>query len=447
MEGKMKKIVKALSLLLVALLLFSCVSCGEEEKEISKTYKSLREHLMAEGRVVTNFIRDMEFKYGDARINPAINWEFLDESKAINPDEKIVSCDRLVGWILYRVGFTSQPYDHGITVWPMPDWCEDMGFELITNLEELREGDIVFVNPDSQYRPAHVFMCASTMREDGRFLRYDGGSNERLQCKKGTELVPGEQPFLEPIHNFMYAYRPNDMMLDQTYEDDSDYEPTVTAEPPKVDFTAEIKYGTPTIDAVIGENEYATSFVMDKTTCSAWKGKVGDSKATIYLAWDEAGMYYAAKVADSTPGYKGDDESWVGADCVQIAVDPGRILAGGKFSDGIFFTFGAKADGSVVTYRHNYQPGIITDKVNAKAVGHLAGTSEYIIEAFIPWSEMKVTAGKADTTKFEAKEGAEINILPCIIDSKEDGDTVTSAYKFNNTTFSTVRYVPGKLVK
>ena len=190
----MKKIVKALSLLLVALLLFSCVSCGEEEKENSKTYKSLREHLMAEGRVVTNFIRDMEFKYGDARINPAINWEFLDESKAINPDEKIVSCDRLVGWILYRVGFTSQPYDHGITVWPMPDWCEDMGFELITNLEELREGDIVFVNPDSKYRPAHVFMCASTMREDGRFLRYDGGSNERLQCVKGTELVAGNTP-------------------------------------------------------------------------------------------------------------------------------------------------------------------------------------------------------------------------------------------------------------
>ena len=180
----MKKIVKALSLLLVALLLFSCVSCGEEEKEISKTYKSLREHLMAEGRVVTNFIRDMEFKYGDARINPAINWEFLDESKAINPDEKIVSCDRLVGWILYRVGFTSQPYDQGITVWPMPDWCEDMGFELITNLEELREGDIVFVNPDSQYRPAHVFMCASTMREDGRFLRYDAQRDRRCAYKR-----------------------------------------------------------------------------------------------------------------------------------------------------------------------------------------------------------------------------------------------------------------------
>ena len=443
----MKKIVKALSLLLVALLLFSCVSCGEEEKENSKTYKSLREHLMAEGKVVANFIRDMKFKYGDARINPAINWEFLDESKAINPDEKIVSCDRLVGWILYRVGFTSQPYDQGITVWPMPDWCEDMGFDLITDKNDLREGDIVFVNPDSQYRPAHVFMCASTMRDDGKFLRYDGGSNERLQCVKGTELVAGEQPFLEPIHNFMYAYRPNDLMLDHSYEADADdYEPIVTAEPLKVGFTADIKNGTPTIDAVISENEYSTSFVMDRSTCSAWQGTIGDSKATIYLAWNDGGLCFAAKVADSTPGYRGDDETWVGADCVQIAVDPGKMLCG-TYTDGIFFTFGAKEDGSVVTYRHNYDAGIISDKVTAKAAGHVAGSEEYIIEAFIPWEEMKLTVGKADTSKFEAKENAIINILPCVIDSETDGKTIICAYKFINTTFSTVNFVPGKLVK
>lgn len=438
----MKKTVKILSFLMIAILLFTCFSCNNDGK---KKYKTLRAHLMAEGKVVTNFIRDMGFKYGDARINPAINWEHLDESKAINPDEKIVSCDRLVDWILYRVGFTDQPYSQGTTVWALPNWCEDMGFDLITEKSDLREGDIVFVNPDSQYRPGHVFMCASTMREDGRFLRYDGGSDVRLQCVKGTELVEGEQPFLEPINNFMYAYRPNDLMLDHSYkEDGNNQKPSVT--PMDIGFTANIKKGTPTIDAVIGENEYATSFVMDSSTCTAWSGTIGNSKATVYLAWNEDGLYFAAKVADSTPGYKGDNQTWLGADCVQLAVDPGQKLCG-VYSDGIFFTFGAKADGSVVTYRHHYEEGIISGKVTAKAAGHVVGSEEYIIEVLIPWSEMKLNAGKVSTSKFEAKENAVINILPCIIDSETDGKTLICAYKFTNTTFSTVNYVPGKLVE
>lgn len=441
----MKKIVRILSLMLVVMLAFTVVSCkeGDDGEEGGMT---LREHLMKEAQVVADFIRDNDFIYGDARINPAINWEHLDPEKAIDPSEKRVSCDRLVDWILYRVGYTDQPYTQGVTVWALPGWCESQGFEKIENLEELQAGDIVFVNPNADYKPAHTFMCASSMNEDGTFLRYDAGSDARIQCNKGTEYNAGSQPFLEPITGFMYAYRPNDLMLDKDYPDDDNDDPLAPVATPDIGISFEIHRGTATVDAAIADGEYKTSYVMDKSSCSPWVGSsIGNNKTTIYMSWDDSGFYYAAEVTDSTPGYRGDKESWVGADCVQIAFNPGYLMTG-NYTDGIFFTFGAKEDGSVVTYRNNYKEGIISDKVTAKAAGHTSGSASYIIEAFIPWSEMQLKEGKIDTTTFAPAAGVDIGVLPCVIDSKEDGNTINTAYKFKNTTFKTSGYVPAKLV-
>jgi len=172
------------------------------------TYNQLVSNLMKEAQIVADFIKTQNFIYGDASVNPAINWKGLNAASAVKPNEKIVSCDRLVCWILYRVGFTEQPYNQGITVFPFPAWCEQQGFTKITNVSQLKAGDIVFVNPNSNYQPQHVFMCASGNLGGNVYLRYDAGSNERIQCKKGTEVTPGKQPFKEGIANFMYAYRP-----------------------------------------------------------------------------------------------------------------------------------------------------------------------------------------------------------------------------------------------
>ena len=233
----MNKYTKVISIFaLIIVIMVSSLSCENIVDNNTTVDKTLVDVLMAEAQLITDFIRDEQFIYGDAKINPGINWEFLDETKAINPKEKIVSCDRLVDWILYRAGFTDQVYTQGMTVWTLGPWCEEHNFKKIENPEELQAGDIVFVNPDSNYRPAHVFMCASSIDENGQYLRYDAGSNERLQCKKGTEATPGQQPFREPIGNFMYAYRPNDSTLDKNYKDSEGNVSNST-----LDFSIEIK--------------------------------------------------------------------------------------------------------------------------------------------------------------------------------------------------------------
>lgn len=179
-------------------------------KSIPKTDEQLVDRLMKEGQIVADFIRDMKFTYGDARINPGFNWAYLDEDKAIVASEKLVSCDRIVDWILMRSGFIDQPLGSGMTVHNLDEWCESMGFEIVPKVDDLQAGDIVFIDVDTfDLVPEHVFMCASSKLEDGTFLRYDAGSNERIRCEKGTELEAGKQPFKEPITGYVYAYRPN----------------------------------------------------------------------------------------------------------------------------------------------------------------------------------------------------------------------------------------------
>lgn len=161
------------------------------------TREELVETLMKEGKIVADFIRDNGFTYGDAFLNPAINWKDLDKATALNRNERLVSCDRLVIWIMYRAGFTDQEYYHGINVLKMINYCEDHGFEKITSARKLEAGDIVYVNPDAKGDPQHVFLCA------GPNQRYDAGSTARIDGSRGP------QPFNEPVSGFMFAYRPN----------------------------------------------------------------------------------------------------------------------------------------------------------------------------------------------------------------------------------------------
>ena len=58
--------------------------------------------ILYHAKCICDTIRDEEFVYGHAPINPAFNH-----------DARIISCDRLVDWVLYRAGFTDQPYVHG----------------------------------------------------------------------------------------------------------------------------------------------------------------------------------------------------------------------------------------------------------------------------------------------------------------------------------------------
>ena len=165
---------------------------NEKGEVVYTPYSLLQTNLLREGYYIVNYARENDFKYGDSCTNPGINHA---------PHR--TSCDRLVDWILYRAGFTDQPLVQGKVVANLPAWCEEMGFEKITNIEDLQAGDIIFVRPHADGGPQHTFMLASD-HKDGSALRYDHGSDSRIMNKK--------QPTKEPISYgdapFMYAYRP-----------------------------------------------------------------------------------------------------------------------------------------------------------------------------------------------------------------------------------------------
>ena len=181
---------------------------ANEKGEIVYTpYTLLQSNLLRDGHYVTEYAREMNFKYGDSCTNPGINHRPLR-----------TSCDRLVDWVLYRAGFTDQPLVQGRVVSNMPEWCEEMGFKKITRMEDLQPGDIIFVRPHAQGFPLHTFMLASNYNGNST-LRYDHGSDHRIMSS---------QPSTEPVsYNdapFMYAYRPvvtaeNNIYYEELYKD------------------------------------------------------------------------------------------------------------------------------------------------------------------------------------------------------------------------------------
>ena len=143
-----------------------------------------------QAKQVCDYIRDQGFQYGDAPVNPAVNC-----------DARLVSCDRMVGWALYRLGHIDQPKVQGLCVSGpgMTNWCIEHNFQRVDRVEELLPGDIVFTRLNRFGCPAHTFIHAGKGEQEGMYYRYDAGKIERIRST---------QPSCEPIENFLYAYRP-----------------------------------------------------------------------------------------------------------------------------------------------------------------------------------------------------------------------------------------------
>ncbi len=158
-------------------------------------YTELQCDILRECKWVTDYVRENGFVYGDAAINPAISHR-----------DKKVSCDRLVCWVMYRVGFTEQPRTQGVVVSAMASWCERNDFHRVTRVEDLQPGDIVLVNWNGSY-PAHTFIYAGESGTAGQYYRYDCGSNTRIQSV---------QPSCEPLTGFWRAYRAPEMQANES---------------------------------------------------------------------------------------------------------------------------------------------------------------------------------------------------------------------------------------
>lgn len=166
---------------------YGAIICNSKKECIYTPYTEVGSEILYQAKIVCDFIRDDHFKYGDAPINPAFDYT-----------AHKVSCDRLVDWVLYRVGFTDQPYQSGKCVSGpgLTNWCIEQNFKIITKISDLQPGDIIFIRANAKGHPEHTFIFAGG--EGGSFFRYDAGSDTRIQST---------QPSYEPIDLFMYAYR------------------------------------------------------------------------------------------------------------------------------------------------------------------------------------------------------------------------------------------------
>ena len=287
---------------------------------------ALIKRMLYEAQVITNFARDNNFRYGNASINPAVNWEHLSVEKAIDPEERLVACDRLVSWVLCRSGFTDyQNYRNGADMMAIFNECE---FERITDVENLRAGDIVFIDTNGLPGDDHVFLCASKNLGNNVYLRYDHGSDARIQCNKGTEVTPGQQPFKEEISGFLFAYRPN-----------ADHMPTKKAATPIPTLVPTPK-PTPKPDNIV---EISVPNLPKSQDFSA-----GGYKKNIILISSEKGTsitsHDLSKYCSIIICYGADPNADISTHKVYLRDADGNEIASGmlKRSNGVFWSFGTR---------------------------------------------------------------------------------------------------------
>ena len=187
-----------------------CV-CDKEGKFIySPAGSPTASHILYHAKDVADYMREHGYTYGDADQNPALD-------KNSEHPEKIVSCDRFCGWVLYEAGYTDhQPPRKGLPLYFSPNLEEFLvasGFVRIEDASKVSPGDLIFEGDSHHMPPAlpdpyrsyprHVFINAGPA-EDGLFYRYDAGSDQRI----GT-VQPMAERLSKPEQgrHFRFAYR------------------------------------------------------------------------------------------------------------------------------------------------------------------------------------------------------------------------------------------------
>lgn len=151
------------------------------------TEEQVQEKILKVCKKVADYVRENKYKYGDASINPCMD-------KSV----KVISCDRYVDWVLYDLGWKDQPKESGPVVSNLYTYLDKWGFTKITSESDLNPGDIIFQGTGSN--PVHTYIIGKYHDDQKMWERYDCGSDDRITGNK-------QSPNVEPICDFMYAYR------------------------------------------------------------------------------------------------------------------------------------------------------------------------------------------------------------------------------------------------
>ena len=187
-----------------------CVCDEAGEGVYSPVGSFIASHILHHAKCAADHMRIHGYKYGDADQNPALD-------KESEHPEKLVSCDRFCGWVLYEAGYTAhQPKTKGLPLYYSPNLEEFLikhGFTRIDDVADLRPGDVIFEGDSTHFGPTfpdqfrsfprHVYIHAGPA-EDGLFYRYDSGSDQRIQS-----VQPMIERLVKPEQNryFRFAYR------------------------------------------------------------------------------------------------------------------------------------------------------------------------------------------------------------------------------------------------
>ena len=115
-----------------------------------------------------------------ARVN---KWIYGDSRSTRPCDDGKISCDRIVARALYDLGFTNQPTG-GITCGHMESYLPKFGFNKVTKTSQIKPGAVIAVRYKEHSYIDHVFVVKSYNDKTGICVKYDTGSNQRIQSQQ-----------------------------------------------------------------------------------------------------------------------------------------------------------------------------------------------------------------------------------------------------------------------
>jgi len=174
---------------------------------------------------------------------------------------------------------------------------------------------------------------------------------------------------------------------------------------------------SPVIDGKIENNGSwsAAADFSDATVGYFWATNPNTTEADLYFAYDDNGLYFAAKIVDNnssngfvaSTGYDNINNDGTSlpygfnGDVMTLMLDPMGIFEKSSYQTTPWYNVGIFADGTVRVYRSKANEADITSSVSA--AGKITSTG-WRFEVYIPWSIIATDVSAASSSNFSVTE-------------------------------------------